>query len=62
MSNHGTTLEVPRTLLSNKKIGHIEFLNGVKTNLGVSSEVEKAGSIQHQAPRQAGQLLGKSDS
>ena len=62
MPNHGTTLEVPRYLLSNKKIGHIEFFKGVKNNLNVIPEIEKAGHIKHQAPGQAGQLRGKSDS
>ena len=61
MTNCGTTLEVPRYLLSNHKISHIEFINGGKSNLGDSSGVEKAGNAHHPTPRPAGQLVGQRD-
>ena len=56
----GTTLEVPKYLLSNHRIGHIEFINGSKSNLGDSSGVEKAGNAHHPTPRPAGQLVEQS--
>ena len=44
MPNRGTTLQVPRYLLLNKKIGHIEFTSGINTNLIDIPGPEKAGN------------------
>ena len=51
----GTTMEIPKYLLSNHKIGNIEFINKSKSNLGSSTCVEKAGEAHHPTPRLAGQ-------
>ena len=49
-----TTMEVPKHLLSNQKIEHIEFMNTCDSHLGSRASKEKAGKAQHPPSQPAG--------
>ena len=48
-----TAMEVPKHLLSNHKIGNIEFINTSNSHLGSHASLGKAGKAQHPPPRPA---------
>ena len=48
-----TTMEVPRHLLSNQKVEHIEFMKTCDSHLGSPSK-KKAGNAQHPPSQPAG--------